>query len=58
MSRKFEPGDNVTYIAYEGAKPEHGVVSSVVNNPDGTQKVYVRYNMGSTGALTPTNKLK
>ena len=54
----FEVDDEVTYISHEGATPEHGIVSTVETEEDGTQKVWVRYTSGSTGALTPTNKLK
>lgn len=57
MNKKFEVGQNVTYIAYEGADPEHGTVSTVEDLPNGKQKVWVRYTTGSTGALTPTDKL-
>ena len=57
--KRFTPGQPVTYIAYEGAEPEHGQVSSVRDLPNGTQRVWVKYNKntGSTGQLTPTDKL-
>lgn len=57
MDKIFKPGDNVTYTAYHGATPEKGVVSSVKNNSDGTQNVWVRFK-GPTGELTPVSKLK
>jgi len=57
--KKFEVGQQVTYQdTYKGAKPEHGVVSSVENKKDGTQKVWVRYGHSSKGQLTPTDKLR
>ena len=55
--KTFQVGDQVTYKAHEGAKPEHGTVSTIENLPNGEQKVWVRYTTGGTGALTPANKL-
>ena len=54
---KFEVNQKVTYIGYVGAPPEHGVVSSIIENPDGSQKVWVKFK-GPTGELTPTDKLR
>ena len=59
---KFEIGQSVTYVPNH-AKDRNdsvcrsGIVSSVENLPDGSQKVWVRYSHGSTGALTPTKNL-
>lgn len=62
--QKFYEGQSVTYvpnhangdIAHKDC--EHGVVSSVQDQPDGTQKVWVRYSaFGGTGQLTPTKNL-
>ena len=55
--KTFQVGDNVTYKAHKGAKPEHGTVSTVKNLPNGEQKVWVRYTTGGTGSLTSTDKL-
>jgi hypothetical protein len=55
--KKYQVGDNVTYISHEGAKPEHGTVSTVEDLPNGEQKIWVRYTTGGTGSLTPANKL-
>jgi len=57
----FQVGDPVTYVpnhAKNASDPicERGHVSSVENNEDGTQKVWVIYS-GSTGQLTPTKNL-
>ena len=60
---KFKPGQQVIYIpnhvAGEREHPdcEQGIVSTVETNEDGTQKVWVRYSTGTTGALTPTKNL-
>lgn len=56
-NKKFYEGQSVTYIAHKGADPEHGTVSTVEDLPNGKQKVWVRYTTGSTGALTPIDKL-
>lgn len=60
-NKVFEIGDPVTYIpnhAKDASDPicEKGHVTSVVDNGDGTQKVWVRYS-GSTGQLTPTKNI-
>lgn len=60
-TRKFKVGDWVTYIPNH-ADPndtsfhERGIVTSVKDNEDGTQKVWVRYK-GLGGELTPTENL-
>jgi hypothetical protein len=54
---RYEVGDGVTYVAFHGAVPEHGVVSSVQDLPEGGQKVWVKYRLNGSGQLTPTNKL-
>ena len=62
-ARRFNEGDGVTYVPDHAngdmTHPacEHGVGSSVGWYDDGTEKVWVRYTTGSTGALTPVKNL-
>lgn len=57
INKGFKVGQSVTYISHPGARPEHGRVSTVKEQEDGTQKVWVKYGMNTTGALSPTDKL-
>ena len=58
---RYAQGQAVTYVPNHATGPddpicEHGEVSTVKDNPDGTQQVWVKYT-GSTGQLTPTKNL-